>query len=202
MRRVSRRAVLGAGLVLCVRPAGALTEDAATSVVRAAIDDIVALISNGAGPDEAAPALRRIMERRSSLPDLARYCAGPFWAEMTEAERAAYTDAFAFHVSRTYSRQFRSYDAREAEIRRHIRVDGVVDAGRKGRLVKVAITPPNLPPIDMRFLVSDRPGRPVIVDMMVEGISMARTQREIIVAMLEARGGDIGRTIADLRATP
>ena len=46
--------------------------------------------------------------------------------------------------------------------------------------------------------MSDRGGRVEIIDMVVEGISMATTQREEIAAMFEKRGSNIEALISDL----
>ncbi|GMG85009.1 hypothetical protein LNKW23_42250 [Paralimibaculum aggregatum] len=197
-----RRALLAAlaALVLAAAPARALDPGAARSLVEGAIADIIALLASGAGPERAVPELRRIIETRSSVPALARYAAGPHWAGMDEGQRARFTDAFAASVSATYGRQFAGYDVRAEDLHRHVAVSGVTDAGAKGLYVRVAITPPGAPAVEMGFLVSDRPGRPVIVDMTVAGISLAITQREILQDMFASRGGDVERLIADLSA--
>lgn len=172
----------------------------ARDLVRGAIDDIIGLVSSGIDADEAAQQLRAILETRSSVPALARYSAGEHWRGMSAKQRQRFTDAFARHVSGTYARQFSGYDVRAEDLRRHIRVAGVTDAGRKGLLVRVEVTPPGAPPVTMGFLVSDKPGRPVIADLILGGISLAITQREIIQEMFVARGGDVERMIADLNA--
>ncbi len=196
---LTRRWVLaGAAAGLVAVPARGLEAQDARRLVEGAIGDILALIAQGAGPEAAAPALRRILETRSSVPDLARYAAGPHWRGMSADQRRRFAAAFAAHVSETYARQFTGYAVSEADLRRHVAISGLRQAGAKGTVVRVAVTPPNLPSVDMGFLVSDRPGRPVIVDLTVEGISLARTQREVILEMFAARGGDAERMIRDL----
>jgi phospholipid transport system substrate-binding protein len=55
-------------------------------------------------------------------------------------------------------------------------------------------------PVVVEWLVSDRPGRVVIADIVIEGVSLLVTQREEIAAMLEKRGGDVDKLISDLAA--
>jgi len=50
------------------------------------------------------------------------------------------------------------------------------------------------------FHVYDRPGRPVFFNLIVEGVNMLVSERQEIGAMLDQRGGDLDRLIADLRA--
>ena len=53
--------------------------------------------------------------------------------------------------------------------------------------------------ISVDWLVSDRSGKTAISDLAVEGISLAITQREVILAMLEARRGNVDQLITDMR---
>jgi phospholipid transport system substrate-binding protein len=59
---------------------------------------------------------------------------------------------------------------------------------------------PDEAPIAVDWLVTDRPGRTVVADIVIEGVSMLVTEREEIGSMLEARGGDVEKLIADLAA--
>jgi phospholipid transport system substrate-binding protein len=74
----------------------------------------------------------------------------------------------------------------------------VIDAGRKGMLVKTSIIRAGEAPVAVDWLVTDRPGRIVITDFVIEGISMLITEREEIGSMLEARRGNVELLIGDL----
>jgi phospholipid transport system substrate-binding protein len=49
------------------------------------------------------------------------------------------------------------------------------------------------------FLVSDRSGSVKFFDLLIEGISLLKTERTEIGAMLDARRGNIDQLTADLR---
>ena len=87
-----------------------------------------------------------------------------------------------------------------AESERGVRLSlgRVIDAGRKGMLVKTSIIRTGEAPVVVEWLVTDRPGRVVIADIVIEGVSMLVTEREEIGGMLEARGGNVEKLIADL----
>ncbi|MEM7236859.1 MAG: ABC transporter substrate-binding protein, partial [Pseudomonadota bacterium] len=55
-------------------------------------------------------------------------------------------------------------------------------------------------PVNVEWLVSDRPGRIVIADIIIEGVSLLLTQRDEIAGMLGKRNGDVDKLIADLEA--
>lgn len=196
---LSRRTVLaGAGALglLSATPAWALDEATARGHVQKTIDDLRTLLQTPGGDGSRAPGLLQIMQTRANVPLIARFSAGRAWREMSEDQQTRFTKAFGHYIAVTYSRRFDEYSGDP-----NIAVERVIDAGRKGFLVQSPIRPSNSPAISVDWLVSDRGGRVEVVDLVIEGISMATTQREEISAMIARRGGDIERLITDLAAT-
>jgi len=200
--QITRRGIIrfgGAGLGALAlglpgAPAWALSADEATAHVRKAVDDVLALIqAPGDGPSKAE-AFRGILERHAAMPQIAKFAAGVTWREMSEAQQAAYSDGFAHYLALTYARRFQEYSGQT------VTLGDVVDAGKKGILVKSEVTQSGGTPIVVDWLVSDRPGRTVIADIVIEGVSLLVTQREEIAAMLEKRGGNLDQLIADLKS--
>lgn len=205
---INRRGLLkrAAGVTICgalpaVVPAvaAALSSDEAAAFVRETIEEVAALLEAPGDSATRAAKLREIMERRGAMSEIARFVAGPAWRSMSEAQQSRFVDTFTDYVSAIYARRFEEYSgkARKNEL---FTMGPVTDAGRKGVLVRTSIITVGEPPITVDWLVTDRPGRIVISDIVIEGVSLLVTQREEIGAMLEARGGDVDRLIADLAA--
>lgn len=188
---------LGAGLAL---PASALEPDTATAHVESAIDEIVDLMVSRKPDTDVSAELLVIMQNRLALPAVSRFVLGPTWREISEDQRARFTQAFSASVARTYGRRFTELegDVSRETIREVIFITGTRDAGRKGVLVETEIRPPGFPLIEMDYLVSDRGGRTAIVDMVIQGVSLAVTQRDVVGGMLSNRGGDVEQLILDL----
>lgn len=180
-------------------PARALEADAARAHVEATIEQILQLITANRPRAETAEALRAIFEQRTALPQLARFTAGRHWRQMSDTDRARFTESFSNYVAFVYAGYFRKFEGDIADLRAVVSIQGVEDAGAKGIVVKTEIRPTRRLGISIDWLVSDRSGKIAISDLRVEGISLAITQREIIGAMLEARDGDVDRLIADLK---
>lgn len=199
----SRRQFLVLACAASLVPRAALATDttAAMEHVRTSIGEVVAVVVMDGSRAEKAEGLRRIIETRGSLPDIARFVIGPPWREMDEGQRDRFAAAFGAYVARSYARTFPDFIGDGDAVLETIAVVGATDAGRKGVVVTTEIRPPSLPPVKMDFLVSDRPGRLAIVDLVIEGISMAVTQRELVGAMLGAEGGDVERLIARLESS-
>ena len=178
--------------------AHALDPTTARQHVDATIEDILQMIVDQPDGAEAAERLLQIVERRASVEQVARFAAGRYWKTMTESERADFTRAFSHYLAATYAENFRRIEGSVADLRQQVRVRGTEDAGQKGVVVRTEIIPPDGPPISVDWLVSDRSGRVEVADLIVEGISMAITQREVVGSMLDARGGDVALFVRDL----
>ncbi|MEL6217811.1 MAG: ABC transporter substrate-binding protein [Pseudomonadota bacterium] len=191
---------LGIGLSVSVpagllsRPAYALEADDARAHVERAVDAVLNLVRAPGDAASKADKLRQVLDQYAAMPQIARFAAGLAWRDMSDAQQAKYTDAFEHFLSTVYARRFSDYAGQD------VIVGGVSDSGRRGLTVSSTVTQTGGQPILVDWLVTDRPGRIVIADIVIEGVSLLITQREEIAGMLSARGGDVDRLIADLAA--
>jgi len=196
---IQRRTLLGAGAAMvgaALWPwrAGALTDEAARKHVRTTVDKVLALVQAPGDTRSKAEELRGLLESTAAMPQIARFAAGVAWRDMSESQQERFTDAFTHFVSTVYARRFQDYSGQQ------VAIGPVVDAGRRGLLVKSTVTQGQGGPIAVDWLVSDRPGRVVIADIVIEGVSLLVTQREEVGNMLEQRGGNVDTLIEDLAA--
>ena len=197
---ISRRTLIaglsGVALSAMSQPALAVSKQAARSHIETTVREIVAILNKAAGGPVGAPALRKVMARRSNMARIAQFCAGRAWRDMNAGQRTRYIDAFAHYISVTYARRFNDFSGTP-----EITVGRIVDAGSKGVLVASPIAMPNGKRYGVEWLVSDRSGTVEIVDLVIERISLAATQRDEIGAMLDKRGGNIDALIKTLAST-
>lgn len=193
---LSRRMVLGglAGSLAwgAAGPALALSADAAKSHVRAAVDAVLALVQAGGDDASKARELEAVLGRYAAMPQIARFAAGVAWRDMSESEQADYTAAFSHYLSVQYARRFQDYSGQTVEL-------GRVREGKRGLTVASSVTQPNGQPVEVDWLVTDRPGRTVIADIVIEGVSLLVQQREEIAAIYASRGS-VGGLIAALKS--
>ena len=197
---ISRRTLIaglsGVALSAMAQPALAVSKQAARSHIETTVREIVAILNKAAGGPVGAPALRKVMARRSNMARIAQFCAGRAWRDMNAGQRTRYIDAFAHYISVTYARRFNDFSGTP-----EITVGRIVDAGSKGVLVASPIAMPDGKRYGVEWLVSDRSGTVEIVDLVIERISLAATQRDEIGAMLDKRGGNIDALIKALAST-
>jgi len=205
---IERRDLLGRGALFAAAAAAAvlvpsvslaLTKDQAKDYVQGTIQEVAALVDSAGEAATKTPRLLDIMQRRAAMPQIARFAAGVSWRSMSDDQQARFTTAFGKFLAGIYAKRFQEYSG-ETKAADAFRIGKVVDAGRKGMVVQSTVNRPNEAPVQVDWLVSDQPGRVVVADIVIEGVSMLITEREEIGSMLEARGGNIDKLITDLAA--
>ena len=136
-----------------------------------------------------------LLEQKGAVPQVGKFAMARNWREMSDTQQNAYQAAFRGYISRTYAKRFGDYSGED------IIVNGSVDAGRKGVLVKSTLKNPSGQDAAVEWLVTDRLGPAKIADIIFEGISLSITLREVFGGMVEKRNGDIDLFIADLNAS-
>ena len=196
---VTRRAfaglVFGGVAALAAPAAHALSTAEAETFIEGVVADLRTLVDNGKSGPEGAAEFLSLLERKASLDAVGKFAVGRSWLEMSDAQKTAYGAAFRSYISQTYQNRFGEYAGEDVVL------NGSVDAGRKGVLVKSLLKRPSAESIVVEWLVSDRSGETRLSDIVFEGVSLAITLREIFGGMIESRGGDIDKFIADLAAS-
>ena len=104
----------------------------------------------------------------------------------------AYIEAFRGYVARKYGKRFNEF------IGGRIEVQGVRKV-KSWHEVKSMVYLRGEAPFEVSFLVSDRSGKDLFFDMIIEGISLRLSERTEIGAMLDRRNGDINALIEDIK---
>jgi phospholipid transport system substrate-binding protein len=196
MMTISRRRLLGMISSLSIatssRPAMAMTPDEAQDFIARLIDEALVIVKRDAIGGARDGAFLTLMRKRAALEAVGRFAMGLNWRQMTDAQRSRYLAAFEGYASRVYAARVGDYADQTIDI------TGAQDVGRKGVLVKSLFNSPGAQPIVVEWLVDDRSGEPLLVDIIAEGVSLSISQREQFASMVDARGGDIDLFIADL----
>ncbi|HEU0223079.1 MAG TPA: ABC transporter substrate-binding protein [Paracoccaceae bacterium] len=194
-----RRALLvgGASLALLAglgRAAAAVSVDQAQDFVEETIAELFAIARSGADLPDQRRAFRELLARRMAVNAVARTILGPTWRAISEAQRQAYLDAFQDYVAQKYGSRFDEFTQVKMEIIR------ATDRGDRGVVVESRALLPNGETALVDWGVSDRGGQILISNIVVEGVSLVTSEREIVAGMLDRSGGNVERLIADLKA--
>ena len=196
--RPPRRAVLGllltaAALPFSGVPAQALNVAEARALIDRVVSDIRRTINSGKSEQAMYRDFEAIFDRYADVPTIARSALGPPARTASPGQIAAFGDAFGGYLARKYGARFREFiggdivvrDARE--LKSFFEVRSTVDLRGQS-------------PFSVSFMVSDRSGANRFFDIVIEGVSLLKTERVEIGSMLERRRGNIDQLIRDLRS--
>lgn len=194
---LSRRAVsagLLAGLLATMAaPATALNDVQARALIDRVVADINRVINSGKSESAMYDDFERIFTRYADVPTIARSTLGPDARRASSQQMRAFETAFTQYISRKYGKRFREFIGGEIIVKGAVAVKSFYEVRSVADLRGQA-------PFDVTFLVSDRSGRDQFFDLLIEGISLLKTERTEIGAMLDRRRGDIDLLVRDLRA--
>lgn len=130
---------------------------------------------------------RTLLEADFDIPRIARFVLGRYWNAASEPERQEFDKLFEQWVVRTYGMRFKEYSGEQ------VKVTGARPESGDSTIVSSQIIRPNgAPPAKVDWRVrKDEDGSYKIVDVNVEGVSMALTQRDEIASVVDRNGGSV-----------
>lgn len=192
-RRHVLTGLLASTLVLLTAPrAFAISQAQAEKLIDAAVGDINRVINSGKSERAMYGDFERIFRKYADVPTIARSALGPPARGASSSQMRAFTDAFTGYLARKYGKRFRDF------IGGSIDVNGA-RAVKNFYEVRATANLRGQPPFAVSFMVSDRSGSDRFFDLLIEGISLLKSERAEIGAMLDRRRGDIDALVADLQ---
>lgn len=170
----------------------ALSDSAARGLVDQAVAEINRIISSGGSESQMIRQFKGVFDRYADTAYLAAYALGNDGRSASNAQKSAFADAFGVYLANKYGRRFREFIGGQIEVQSVRTVNSYKEVRTQAILRGQS-------PFQVDFHVSDRPGRPVFFNIIIEGVNMLLSEREEIGAMLDQRGGNLDRLIADLR---
>ena len=193
---LSRRSFVALGgasaLATLPLPSFALTANQAEDLVNRAVADINGVIASGASVNSMIGSFKGIFDRYADTSYLAAYALGNDGRSASNAQKSAFADAFGNYLADKYGRRFNEFAGGQIQVQGTRPVNSYME-------VRTTAILRGQSPFQVDFHVSDRPGRPVFFNLIIEGINMLLTERAEIGALLDARGGNIDALIRDIR---
>ena len=148
--------------------------------------------------DKTDPAIRRARFRQLFQEDfdgtgIARFALGRYWRSASEQEQREFVKLFEDYVVYVYTARLANFGGGTFKIRGS-RSDG------DGVIVSTdVISPGSIAPLRMDWRLVNNNGAYKINDVIVEGISMAVTQRSEFASIVQRNGGQVRSLIALMR---
>lgn len=189
-------------VVLVVGPATAradangAAEQARHFIATMANDVIHSLTGKDLSEHERNLRFRKAMKRYFAIENIARWVVGrAAWRHATGEQRQVFVKTFEDLMVETYAHRFGEYHGET------LKIDDVVDLGNGDMLVRTRILRPEaIEPLKVDWRVrARRNGTREVVDIVVEGLSMAQKQRAEFGSFLRQHDHSLAALIGELR---
>jgi phospholipid transport system substrate-binding protein len=172
-------------LLLVAAPATALEPGDARNFVATIAERATSVLSSDRPLAERRTELQGILRTAFDLDYIGRLVLGPTYRSLSDQQQTAYDRAFKEYVLETYSRRIDEYGGETLEI------TSAEAAGSRDVKVKSRITGTDQgEPVQVAWRVRERETGPKIIDVEIEGVSMAISQRSEFASVVEQRGID------------
>jgi phospholipid transport system substrate-binding protein len=199
--RLSRRrtiVALGAAcLVGRVGPRPALAGGTVASFIEGLGDRaILQLADAGISDEERESRFRALLRDSFDVTRISRFVLGRYTRNASTRQMAEFKQLYEDIAVLTYAHLFASYAGQGFKVGRE-----VGDSDDRYRMVMTEVQPGDgKPPVKLDWQVRINGSSYAVVDIRVEGASMAITQREEFTSVLDRNGGDIDDLLDQLRA--
>ena len=172
---------------LAAPPATAATKTSpaeAQQFIQTLGDEAVKVLSDKAIPlSQRETNIRELLRKNFDLETIGRFVLSRYWRTITADQQAEYMGVFSEYVLKTYARRLGAYGNERFQI------TSAKPLGSRDAIVLTEIkTQAGGQPITAGWRVRDRDNIYKIIDVMVEGVSMAATQRSEFEAIVQKEG--------------
>jgi len=126
---------------------------------------------------------QKILTTHFDVPIIARFALGRYWRQASTEQKKDYVDLFGRYVAKSYVTKLGGYTGEKFNVLSERPL-----SNKKDVLVNTRIVRPSGPPVNVAWRVRSRKDNKLIVDVMVEGISMALTQRNEFSSVVQRYG--------------
>ena len=155
--------------------------------VQSTVNRASSILSENITKDEKINKLKKIAKETVDIKGIGFYTLGPTRKTLNQSQKTEYVNLFEQYFLKSFSSRLSEYTNPEIEV-----LDKEVlnnNYTMVNSLLKATSDRPEIK-IDWRIYTKD-PGNPLIRDLIIEGLSLARTQKEEFASILSSNDGDI-----------
>lgn len=166
----------------------------AQDFIRSMGDDAVDFLGDDSlSTNEKQRQFSALLNEKFDMETIGRFSLGARWRQLDEEQRREYQKLFREMIVQIYSRRFSDYQGQDFE------VDGARILGEDDVLVRSYIVPDQGNRILVEWRVRNRDGRMRVIDVVIEQVSMAMTQRSDFNSIIQRGGGSAALIIDHLQ---
>ena len=163
--------------------------------VQSTVNRASSILSNDFSKEEKIQKLKEIAKETVDIKGIGMYTLGPIRKSLSDDQKTKYTQLFNEYFLKSFSSRLAEYTNPE------INVLGKEILNKNYTIVNSILKGTNERPeikIDWRIYTKD-PEKPLIRDLIIEGLSLARTQKEEFSSVLQTNNNDINELFKTLK---
>ncbi|HUC10764.1 MAG TPA: ABC transporter substrate-binding protein [Stellaceae bacterium] len=174
-------------------PARAATADiGAMQFISSLGDQALQVVRGNMAPSEKLTYFHETLNRDFDMPEISRFVLGPYWRVATPFQHQEFIRLLSDDLVRFYRGHFTRYEGET------FRVTGS-RPDPAGTIVTSEILRPNGAPIEVDWQLRAQGGLYKISDVIIDGVSMALSERETFARQIRATGGQVGVLLARMQ---
>ena len=155
---------------------------------------INALTDNSITQNEKEKRFGKLFDENFDVPSISRFVLGKYWKSATTNQKKVFFVTFRNYMVKTYSSKFNEYSGEKLSLLNYEN-----EPNLKLFVVHTALNRQNDPPIKVDWRVGLKKDRYVILDIIIEGISLAVTQRSEFISVIDHNDGNLDNLIKLLK---
>lgn len=173
-------------------PVKATADGAKQFIAKMSNDGIAFLDNEGLTQKQKEAEFKKLLKNSFDMGTISRFALGTYWNGASAAQRAEYQSLFETMIVKVYSARFSEYNGQKIDVG-NVREDG------NDMVVTSYIVPQTGSKIRVDWRVRNRGQGYKIVDVVIEGVSMAMTQRSDFSSVIQRGGGNVQVLIDHLK---
>ena len=168
--------------------------DPGSYVMEMTTNAINALTDKSISQNEKESQFGKLFDKNFDVSSISRFVLGKYWKQASLDQKKKFIKAFRNYVVKTYSSRFNEYSGEKLKL-----VNYENEKNPKIFLVHTILERQDAPVIKVDWRIGKKKDRFVILDIIIEGISLAITQRSEFVSVIDQNEGSIDQLISLLK---
>jgi phospholipid transport system substrate-binding protein len=178
-------------ICLAAAPQRAAAQDAASFISSLGARGLQALSPSIPRAQQEAR-FRQLLDNNFDIPDISRFVLGPYARAMSPEMQQQFAPLFRDYLAQVYVTRLNRYSDTP------FRVTGSKPWGGE-TMVTSQVVASGGSPVELDWLVTNRSGRWLVTDVIVDNVSMKATQRSEFASIIQRNGGQPNALVAALR---
>ena len=168
-------------------------DDPGVYVMEMTKNAIDTLTNQSTSQEEKEIKFGELFDKNFDIPSISRFVLGKYWKQASIDQKKKFIKSFRNYIVKTYSSRFNEYTGEQLKL-----LNTENESNPKIFLVHTALERQDAPFIKVDWRIGKKKDRFVILDIIIEGISLAITQRSEFVSVIDQNEGNIDQLISML----